>query len=618
MKHSYYITSIFLWLCVFQGSIAQKITFSHVEPLYWWVGMKNPDVQILFHAPNISAQTVSVNYPGVTLVESKKVDNPNYLFVTLRIAPDTKAGKVPLVFQNGKKKFTYGYELKRKSAATNRAQGFSPADVLYLVMPDRFSNGNTTNDTIVGMYQGTHRDQPFGRHGGDLKGISNHLDYIKDLGVTTLWLNPVLENNQKKESYHGYAITDLYHVDRRFGTNEEYVAIIDKCHQMGMKVVQDMVANHIGLQHWLMQDLPEKSWIHDSQAKEPMLTNYRTGIPTDPYAAQSDLHTMTDGWFVPTMPDVNQKNELFATYLIQNSLWWIEYAGIDGIRMDTYPYPDKDFMARWAASLLEEYPKFNIVGECWINSVPMTAYWQKGFQGKDGYVSQLPSVTDFPLYFTMLQALNEEAGWDTGLVKLHALLAQDFMYPNANHNLTFLDNHDLTRFFLSVGRDLQKFKLALTFLLTTRGIPQLYYGTELLMDGDGAVHPDIRKDFPGGWPGDTVNAFTKDGRTAPQNEAYDHIKKLLDWRKTATAIHSGKLMHFLPEDNVYVYFRYTDAQTIMVILNGNTQDKTLSTKRFFERMAGFTKATNVLSGQKITDLGSIRIPAKTSMVLELK
>ncbi len=614
--------SVRLGLClffhtIFQIAVAQKITLTHVEPAFWWTGMKNPAVQVLVHGPNIASSEVSIAYPGVTLTESRKVENPNYLFLTLQLNANAQAGKVPVVFRRGKSKLTHLYELKNKSTASNRIQGFSPADAIYLVMPDRFANGNVKNDTVAGMFQGTHRDQPFGRHGGDLKGIADHLDYVKDLGMTALWLNPVLENNQRSESYHGYAITDLYRVDRRFGNNDEYVAMIDKCHQMGMKVIQDMVANHIGIEHWLMKDLPEKSWIHDSQAKEPMLTSYRTGTPSDPYAAESDLKKMTDGWFVPWMPDVNQKNELFANYLIQNSLWWIEYAGLDGIRMDTYPYPDKDFMARYAKTLLDEYPKFNLVGESWINSVPMTAYWQKGFAGKDGYQTQLPSVTDFPFYFTALQALNEEADWDTGLSRLYMLLGQDFIYPNANENLTFLDNHDLTRFYRSVNRDLAKFKLGLALLLTMRGTPQIYYGTELLMDGDGAVHPDVRRDMPGGWPGDATSVFTRQGRTKEQNEAYDYLKTLLDWRKTKPFVYNGKLMHYLPEDNVYVYFRYDSTGTAMVILNGKNEAKILDTKRFSERMAGFSQAKDVVSGRTLSDLTRIAIPAKTAMVLEL-
>ncbi len=612
---------IVLLLVISASGFSQKAAkpfFQHVEPAFWWTGMKNPEVQILFHKPDddLTQYFVSADYPGIRIRSVKKVENPHFLFITLSISPEAQPGQVPITFIHHKsKKFIYNYEIKAKSVNTPKAQGFSPADVLYLIMPDRFANGDTKNDSIAGMYEGTHREKPFGRHGGDIKGISDHLDYIKQLGVTTLWLNPVLENNQKRESYHGYAITDLYKVDRRFGTNEDYRIFIEKCHQNGLKVVQDMVANHIGEEHWIMKDIPEKNWIHYYPNYKQ--TSYRTSVPSDPYATQSDLEKMSDGWFVSAMPDVNQKNELFATYLIQNSLWWIEYAGIDGIRMDTYPYPDKEFMSRWAKTLITEYPSFNIVGESWINSVPLTAYWQKGTVNKDGYVSELPSVTDFPFCFTVHQALNEGAGFDNSMNRLHFLLSQDFAYANANGNLTFLDNHDMTRFFRVVGNDMGKLKLGLTFLLTTRGIPQIYYGTELLMDGDGAVHPDVRKTMPGGWDGDKQNAFTKEGRTLQQNEAFDFMQKLLNWRKTKTVFQNGKLTHYVPEDNIYVYFRHNDKENIMVILNGNRESKALNTSRFAESIKNAVKGKNILTGETL-QLGTISLPSQTTLVLELE
>jgi neopullulanase len=595
----------------------QPQPFQHVEPAFWWIGMKNTDVQILFHntMSTLSDYKVSINYPGVTLKEVTKVENPHYLFLTLTISPSAQAGRIPFTFVSGKKSFRYAYELKTKSKDTNRILGFNASDVLYLIMPDRFANGNIKNDTLPGMFEGTHREKPFGRHGGDLKGISDHLDYIKDLGVTSLWLNPVLENNVKKASYHGYAITDLYKVDARLGTNEEYVSLITKSHQLGLKVIQDMVMNHIGTTYWLVQDLPEKNWIH--QFPVYTTSNYRGQAVSDPYQSKSDLQKMSNGWFDTMMADVDQTNPLFATYLIQNSLWWIEYAGIDGIRMDTYPYPDKDFMARWAKTILDEYPSFNLVGEVWINSVANTAYWQKDMVNKDGYQSHLPSVTDFPLYFSLIQALNEGAGWDTGMARLYNTVGQDFLYPNANGNLTFLDNHDLTRFYLSVGRDAKKLKMALAFLLTTRGVPQLYYGTELLMDGDGGNHSEVRKDFPGGWAGDAVNAFVKEGRTIEQNDVYDFMQKLLNWRKKESVIHSGKLTHYIPEDNVYVYFRTNEAKTILVILNPNTADKQLNMNRFAESLGGKVKAKDVLT-ETTYSLNELIVPARASLILELE
>lgn len=580
--------------------------------------MKNTSLQILFHNKdiNIADYQPSIQYDGVTLKEVKKVENPHYLFLTLDVSQSAKAGRVPVTFKAGKKTITHEYDLRQKSTDKNRIMGFSPADVLYLIMPDRFANGDPSNDSIPGMYEGANAKEDFARRGGDLKGISDHLDYIKDFGVTALWLNPVLENNQKRQSYHGYAITDLYKVDRRFGTNEDYVNFIKKCHDNGLKVIQDMVMNHIGNEHWLMYDLPEKNWIH--QFPEFTRSNYRGSVISDPYKSKYDETLMSNGWFDTSMPDVDQTNELFATYLIQNTLWWIEYAGLDGIRMDTYPYPDKDFMARWAKEVLTEYPTFNIVGEAWVNYIPTTAYWQKDMNNNDGYESNLPSVTDFAFFGAVPQALHEQGGWDTGLARLYNLLAQDFLYPNANANLTFLDNHDVTRFFLSCGRDINKFKMGMTFLLTTRGIPQLYYGSELLMDGDGGHHPNVRKTFPGGWPGDEKNAFTKEGRTPEQNDAFNHLRTLLNWRKGESAIHSGKLTHYIPQDNVYVYFRYNDTKTVMVVMNGNTEAKTIGTKRYAENIKNAKSARDVIGDKTVDDLSTLTIPAQTALVLELK
>jgi neopullulanase len=593
------------------------LSFEHVEPPFWWVGMKNGSLQLLFHNSKVdlSGFTPSIEYPGVTLKDVKKVENPHYLFLTIDISADAKAGRLPISFKKEKSTITYQYELKNKGTGNNRIQGFSSADVIYLIMPDRFANGDPKNDSIPGMYEGANRAKGGSRHGGDLKGISDHLDYIKGLGVTAMWLNPVLENNQKRSSYHGYAITDLYNVDRRFGGNEQYLSFIDKSHRMGLKVIQDMVMNHIGDQHWLMKDLPEKSWIH--QFPNFTRSNYRGTVLSDPYRSKSDEVLMSNGWFDTTMPDVDQKNELFATYLIQNTLWWIEYSGIDGIRMDTYPYPDKDFMATWVKELRSEYPTFGIVGEAWLNNITTTAYWANGMVNADKYQSFLPSVTDFPFCYAVPQALQEKGGWDNGLARLYNLLSQDFIYPNANTNLTFLDNHDMTRYFLSVGRDIKNFKMGLTFLLTTRGTPQLYYGTELLMDGDGGHHPNVRLDFPGGWTGDAKNAFIAEGRTEAQNEAFTFLQKILNWRKTQSVIHTGKLTHYIPEDNVYVYFRHNDQKTVMVVMNANTEDKTISTLRYAENLKDMRVGKDVLTDQAFK-LESLNIPAMSSLILELE
>ena len=572
---------------------------------------------LLFYNKNvdISGYAASLNYQRVSLKETGKVSNPHYLFLTLEISADAPAGLIPIQFAQGKKKFTINYELKTRDTSTERIQGFNSSDVVYLIMPDRFANGDMKNDTLPGMIEGAHRDKPEGRHGGDIKGISDHLDYISDLGVTAIWLNPILENNQPYSSYHGYAITDLYKVDSRFGSNEDYVAFIKKSQGMGLKVIQDMVMNHIGHHHWLVKDLPEKDWIH--QFPEFTRSNYQGTVVSDPYQSGYDANLISNGWFDTSMPDVNQKDPRFARYLIQNTLWWIEYAGIDGIRMDTYPYPDKEFMAKWVSTVMQEYPRFNIVGEVWFDNIANTAYWQKGSVNKDGYKSTLPSVTDFPLCFAIPKSLNEKTGWDTGMRRIYNVLCQDFVYPNPEQNVIFLDNHDMTRIFLSLERDVKKLKMALAFLLTTRGIPQLYYGTELLMDGDGGYHPNVRKDFPGGWTGDKVNSFHSAGRTSEQNEVFDYLKNLLQWRKTADVIHGGGLTHYIPEGNVYVYFRYDSSNTVMVILNANVEDKVIETKRFSQNMQSFKKGHDILSKREHSDIQSVRVPAMTALILEL-
>ena len=612
---------IFFLLTVCAASVLgqkRQSPFQRVEPPFWWTGMKNTTLELLFYNQNvdISTYTASINYQGVVLKETSKVSNPHYLFLMLEISPDAPAGSIPIQFTQGKKKFMHNYELRTKDPSATRIQGFNSSDVVYLIMPDRFANGDVKNDTLPGMLEGVHREKPESIHGGDIKGISDHLDYIRDLGVTAIWLNPVLENNQPYSSYHGYAITDLYKVDSRFGSNEDYVAFIKKSQGMGLKVIQDMVMNHIGSYHWLVHDLPEKNWIH--QFPKFTRSNYQGTVVSDPYQSDYDANLISNGWFDTSMPDVNQTDTRFGRYLIQNTLWWIEYAGIDGIRMDTYPYPDKNFMALWAKEVMNEYPRFNIVGEVWIDNIATTAYWQKGAKNKDGYESHLPSVTDFPLCFSIPKALNEAGGWDTGMRRLYNVLSQDFAYPDPNNNVIFFDNHDMTRVFLSLQRDVRKLKMALAFLLTTRGIPQLYYGTELLMDGDGGYHPNVRKDFPGGWSSDTSNAFSAEGRTEVQNEIHSYMKRLLEWRKSEKLIHSGKLTHYIPQDNIYVYFRHDENRSIMVVLNANDSIKDLNTDTFRSHLKSFRTGLDVVSKKTIDSISTLRLQPWEPIILELK
>jgi glycosidase len=614
--------SIFLllcsWLSYAQQNSKTALTIQHLEPAFWWVGMKNPELQILVHGKDIAKSEVSIQYEGVTLKEKVAVENPNYLFLYLHISPTAKTGTMPIKFTNGKNTYTHNYELKAKSVAKNRIQGFTNADAMYLLMPDRFANGDYSNDAS-GMKDtlGVNRKNGDARHGGDLKGIEEHLDYIKDLGMTSIWINPVLENDMDGYSYHGYAMTDLYKVDKRLGGNEAYLKLIDKAHEQGIKIIMDMVANHVGTNHWFIKDLPMSDWIH----KHDKFTrsNFRLSTISDPYVSKKDLSLMTDGWFDVHMADLNQQNRHLATYLIQNSIWWIEYSGIDGIRMDTYPYPDKTFMTNWAKAILTEYPQFNIVGEVWIhNSSAIGGYWQAGSKNWDGYESALPSITDFPIQDAITKSLQESTGWDTGLARLYYTLAEDFVNPMAYNNVIFLDNHDVSRFFTTVGEDVRKQKMAIAFLATLRGIPQLYYGTELALSGSGDYHPNVRQDFLGGWKEDSKNWFTATGRDEKQNDVFNYTKKIFNYRKQNSVLHTGKLVHFVPENDTYVYARYDHQKTVLVIANNGNKDRELDMSRFEEVTSKFTQAQNIVTDETITNLQTIKVPAMTVLVLELK
>jgi glycosidase len=593
---------------------AQKI--DRIEPPSWFTGMKETALQLMVYGKEIGSFDVITGYPGVKVTTLVKTENPNYLFVNLDISSEAIPGNFPLVFTRGKLKLTYNYPLLAHPSGP--AKGFNTSDVIYLLMPDRFANGDPSNDNVDGMLEKADRSNPNGRHGGDLKGISDHLDYIKDLGVTGIWLNPFLENNQPAFSYHGYSITDLYRVDPRYGSNEEFKNLVSKSHNMGMKLVMDMIFNHIGSGHWWMKDLPSRDWVH--QFSSFTRTNYRASAYMDPYAAKSDAELMEKGWFDNTMPDLNQSNPLVETYLIQNSLWWIAYFGIDGIRMDTYPYPDKNMMSRWAKRVTDEFPGFFIVGEVWYQQEALTAYWSFGKNNSDGYQSNLPSVTDFPLSLATHRAFNEPDSWTDGLARFYLTLSQDFLYPDPSRNVIFLDNHDLPRFFTQTGMKPDIYKMALSFILTTRGIPQFYYGTEIVMEGDKSRGDGfLRQDFPGGWNGDNKNAFTDQKLSETEKDAYVFTKKLLNWRKGKDIIHNGKLKQFIPENNLYVYFRYNDKESVMIILNNNDKEtRTITRDRYIEGMNGFKSGHEVITGTEINDLTSFKIAPKTTMIIELK
>ena len=593
---------------------ANKPGLKRIEPPCWWTGFKNPSLQLMVYGERISETKPEINYDGVELVASSAVENPNYLFLDLRLSPTVKPGKFEILFkQNGKTIVASTYELKAREKGSSQRIGFNTSDVMYLIMPDRFANGDPSNDSKTEMLEKSNRTDPDGRHGGDLKGIQDHLDYIQENGYTAIWVNPVLENNMPQVSYHGYSTTDFYKVDSRLGTNDDYRQLSIEGKKRGIKLVMDMIFNHCGSSHWWMKDMPMKDWINEYP--DYKITNHKKATIQDPYASAIDAKEFTDGWFVPTMPDLNQRNPHMANYLIQNSIWWIEYVGLDGIRMDTYPYPDKQMMADWTRKVMNEYPNFSIVGEEFNVNPAAVAFWQKGKNNPNGYVSYLPSLMDFPTQDAIVKSMNEK----DGLNRLYETLALDYLYPKADNLVTFADNHDIERFYSAIGEDVSKLKTAMTFLMTTRGIPQVYYGGEILMtgfkrEGDGS----LRKDFHGGWSGDAINGFKGIGLTAAQADVQQFMKKLLNWRKGKDLIHNGMLKHYYPMDNFYVYFRYNEKETVMVILNMNSEDKKLNTSRFAESLNGFTSANEVMSGKTLTDLNNITVPAKTSMILELK
>ena len=602
------------------AAVAQP-QIERVEPAFWWTGMAHDDLQVMVYGPDIGRTRASLAAtPGVTLRQAVTVENPNYLFLTLEIGDDARPGTLPLRFDGAGGAQTLDYELRARTRAPGSyAQGFSSQDVIYLMMPDRFANGDPGNDRVAGMLEGVDRSNPDARQGGDFAGVRENLDYIADLGMTAIWFTPVFENDMTPEygAYHGYAATDMYRVDRRFGTTDEFAGLVDAVHQRGMKVIMDMIHNHIGDQHWWMRDLPTSDWVHSLERYGT--TNYRGAVAIDPYASQADLDRLTNAWFVPQMPDLNQDNELLAVYLLQNTVWWIEQTGVDGIRMDTYPYPDKDYMARWGRHVLAEYPDFNIVGEAWMQRTVHEAYWQRGFDAPDGYDSPIPSVTDFPLQVGLHAAVNEPTGWNTGLLRLYYTLTEDVLYPDPLAMVAFLDNHDIARTFSTFGESEARLRMAYALLMTLPRTPQVYYGTEIAMVNGRETGSDgyKRSTMPGGWPGDARSVFTASGRTERENRTYDYVRALTTWRRGADVVHHGRTTQWVPEDDVAVYVRWDDADAVMTVVNVAGEPRTLDMARFRERTAGYARGRDVATGQ-VYELGpTLAVPAETALVLEL-
>ena len=611
------------WLAVLGLALASTVSIAadrieRIEPASWWVGMKDDRLQLMVHGKRVGELTPEIAHEGVTITGVERVENPNYLFVNLRISPQTVPGTMRIDFRKGRAKVaSRDFALQARSPGSATRAGFGPQDVIYLITPDRFANGDPANDNVKGLPDGLARSKPLGRHGGDLAGISQHLDYIADMGFTQLWLNPVLENDQPEFSYHGYAITDFYQVDPRFGDNESYRKLVADARARGIGMIKDVVLNHAGSAHWWMQDLPSQDWFSNNSKFIP--TEHIREALQDPNAANADRENYTQGWFVATMPDLNQRNPLMATYLIQNTLWWIEYAGLSGLRIDTYGYSDKAFLTEWSRRVTEEYPNLGIVGEEWSGSPVTVSYWQRGQTLRDGYVSYLPTLFDFPLQEAINAALLEKENWGTGMRRLYRTLSYDRVYPDPSQLVVFADNHDVSRIYTVLNQRPDLLRMAMAFILTTRGTPQVFYGTEVLMDNKGTEdHGVIRSDFPGGWAGDAKNAFTGEGLADAEREMQSYLRTLLQWRRTATALHDGKLTQFAPMDGVYVYFRHNAAQTVMVVLNNNDGAKKLDTKRFAEVIRSATTGTDVITGRSVTLADGVELPARSATILELR
>ena len=615
MKHTLILLIVFLFSWG-GGQNARAMEIKKVAPSFWWAGMKNPELQILLYGEDLALSDVSVSGEGIYLKEVVRQDNPNYLLLYLDLS-ETKAQTFQILLKNGKKKLQVPYELKSRMRRGEDVKGFTSEDVLYLIMPDRFANGNPENDVVDEMREKkVDRTDLFARHGGDIQGISNHLDYIADLGVTAIWLNPTQENDMESGSYHGYAITDYYQIDRRFGSNEDFCALVEKAHEKNLKVVMDMIFNHCGSENYLFKDKPSKDWFN--YRSNYVQTSFKTASVMDIHASAYEKKIATDGWFTSVMPDFNQRNRHVARYLIQSSIWWIEYAGINGIRQDTHPYADFDFMSQWCKEVLDEYPYFNIVGETWLNSNVLVSYWQKDSKLAAPLNSNLPTVMDFPLQALMNQAFDEETGeWGGGLYKLYDYQTQDLVYANPMNLLTFLDNHDTSRFAQTdeMAKNLKRYKQAMVFLLTTRGIPQIYYGTEILMTGDkGKGDGDLRKDFPGGWQGDTRNCFVENGRTEQENEAFEFTRQLLNWRKGNQVIGKGSLKHYSIQNGVYVYQREFNGKSVVVIMNGTDDSKELDLTPYQEILPR-ENAFDVLTGKNVDLSKKLRLDGRENLIL---
>ena len=636
MKRTLLLTALLIQV-MSMSAAKQKLTVDRIDPTDWYAGMKNPKVQLMVYGQGIrDVQTVTTDYPGVRIDSLVRLDSPNYLLIYADLR-GAQPGTMTLTFEDTNKKpkaLKVQYQIKQREMTGDKRIGFTNADVLYMLMPDRFAQGQNHNPQLKGMraYR-EDRTQPSLRHGGDLEGIREHLDYFKELGVTALWLTPVLENDSPDDpggwsTYHGYATTDYYRVDPRFGTNADYRRLCDEAHNKGLKVVMDMIFNHSGFEHPWTHDMPTKDWLNlpewltqskgtsDTRGTDFLQTSYKLTPVLDPYASDIDMRETVEGWFVSTMPDLNQRNPHLMRYLIQNSIWWIETVGIDGIRMDTYPYAYREAMAQWMKELDDEYPNFNTVGETWVTNPAYTAAWQKDSKLTDQN-SYLKTVMDFSFQEKLDSAKHEETdAWWRGMNRLYNSFCYDYLYPNPSSVMAFIENHDTDRF-LGEGRDSLALKQALALLLTVNRIPQLYYGTEILMNGTKKISDGyVRKDFPGGFPGDTHNCFTREGRSQSENAMFNWLSRLLHWRQGNDVITKGRMKQFIPYNGIYVICRQHQGRTVMTIINGTTKAATMEVKRYAEVIGRAVRGKDVPTGRYYDLSSDLELKPRQSLVLE--
>ena len=615
MKNFYSIWIFFLAVFISPIKSSETYRIDHLEPPFWWAGMVENKLQLMVHGKNISDLEPEFFHPGIEINQVHRLSNPNYLFIDLFLSEEAIPGEFDIIFnKEGQPKTKYNYTLLKREPDSAGRQGFSSADVIYLITPDRYANGDPGNDSSSQLKEKQNRLKKDGRHGGDIQGIIDHLDYIFDMGFTQIWLNPVLENDQHTYSYHGYSTTDYYNIDARFGNNELYKVLSKEAKKRGIGLVMDLILNHIGSEHWWMKDLPTIDWINNDG--KFVRSNHIHESVHDPHLTESQRDLFTSGWFVGTMPDLNQNYTFLANYLMQNSIWWIEYADLSGFRIDTYPYIDKNFLSIWSKRIATEYPRFNFVGEEWSSNPTMVSYWQKGSNRYDDYDSYIPSMMDFPLQEALINGLLGNEDWNSGLVDIFRVISNDFQYGDPHNLVVFAGNHDMKRIYSQLNEKMDLYKMAMTFINTVRGIPQIYYGTEIAMSSTGD-HGALRKDFPGGWPGDKANAFTGRSLNKKELEAQNFIRKLLNWRKENIAITMGNMIHYPVENGIYVYFRSYNEALVMVIINNNKRSKTIDPDRFNEVIAEKKQGISILDN-KVYDLTTkINLPGKGALILEI-